>query len=166
MYILTPENKSFDTTRIPASNTELYYSVLDYSDKEDIDYKFMPIVFVEDFAKASAVLRIGQFMVEVPLHWSVLIGDKEFGDLELMPLIEVNGRDFSVFAFNPCQGFMPKFIPFEIVNIYQEVRWCVPSVMAEHLLSVPLCKGENPLCAFFAEAKNKWPDNIDIKDLI
>ena len=166
MYILTPENKSFDTNRIPAMNTELYYSVLDYSNRSEIDYKFLPIVFIEDFAKASAVLRIGTYTIEVPLHWTVLIGDQEFGELELMPLIDIGGRDFSIFSFNPCQGFMPKFMDLEIINIYQEVKWCVPSVLSDHLLTVPLCNGENPPCAFFAEPKNKWPDDLDIQDLI
>ena len=166
MYILTPENESFDTARIPSSNTELYFSVLDYSDPDDVDYQFMPIVFVEDFAKASAVLKIGKYTIEVPLHWSVLIGDKEFGDLELMPLIGFHGRDFSVFSFNPCKGFMPEFLPIEISNIYQEVKWCVPTVKSDHLLTVPLRSGENPLCAFFSEPKSKFPDSIDMQDLL
>ena len=69
MYILTPDNKSFDTARIPSKSTDLYFCVLDYSDPEDIDYQFMPVVSVENFPKANAVLRVGENTVEVPLHW-------------------------------------------------------------------------------------------------
>ena len=63
MYILTPDNKSFDTARIPSKSTDLYFCVLDYSDIEDVDYRFLPIVFVENFPKANAFLRIGSNIV-------------------------------------------------------------------------------------------------------
>lgn len=166
MYILTPDNKSFNTVKIPDKVTDLYFCVLDYSDPEDIDYRFLPIVFVENFPKANAVLKIGENEVEVPLHWSILIGDRDFGELELMPIIEFHGRDFSAFTFNPCKGFMSTFEPIEIINIYQEVKWCIPTVMPDHLLTVPLRSGDNPPCAFFAEPKIKLPDGLDIRDLI
>ncbi len=166
MYILTPDNISFDTNRIPSKSTDLYFCVLDYSDPTDIDYQFIPVVFVENFPKANAVLRIGPNTVEVQLHWSILVGDQDFGELELMPIIEFHGRDFSAFTFNPCKGFMSRFEPIEIINIYQEVKWCIPTVMPEHLLTVPLRGGENPPCGFFAEPKTKLPDDFDLRDLL
>lgn len=165
MNILLPENRSFNTAQIPDSPSELYYCVLDYSNLDDIDYQFLPMVFVEDFAKASAELRIGGEIIQVPLSWSILIGEQEFGEIELMPIMGFHGRDFDAFVFNPCSGFMPDYQPIEIINIYQEVRWCVPSMKPEHLLVVPTSMRKNPSCVFFSDAKSKFPDEIDIKDL-
>jgi len=165
MYILTPENKSFDTSRIPNETTTLYYCILDYTDPEDVDYKFAPMVFIEDFARAAAELKIGDFRIQVPLHWCVLLGDRDFGDLEIMPITSLNGRDFCVFTYNPCIGYMPSFLPIDIVNIYQEVRWTVPTIKPEHMLCIPLADGENPLCAFFVDPKNKLPDILDIRQM-
>lgn len=163
MYILTPENKSFNTAKIPNQTTHLYYCVLDYSDSNDVDYKFPPMVFIEDYAQASAELKIGEYIIQVPLKWSILLGDTHSGELEILPITSLNGRDFKAFLFNPCKGYMPSFFDIEIVNIYQEIRWCVPTVKPQHMLAVPLASGENPLCAFFAESKNKLPDVLDIR---
>ena len=165
MYILTPENESFDTARIPTSTSDLYYCVLDYSDPEFVDYQFIPLVFIEDFPKASADLQIGDYRIQVPLHWCILLGDMDFEDIEIMPLTSLHARDFCVFTFNPCKGYMPTFMPIEMINVYNEVRWCVPNVKPEYMLAVPLTGGENPPCAFFVEPKNKIPDVLDIKQL-
>lgn len=164
MNILLPENRSFNTAKI-AEESDHYYCVLDYSNLDEIDYQFLPLVFIEDFPKAAAELKIGGHLMQVPLSWSILIGEKEFGDLELMPIMGFHGRDFNAFTYNPCIGYMPKYLEIEIINIYQEVKWCVPSMKPDHLLAVPIVIGENPLCAFFAEPKNKFPDEIDIRDL-
>ena len=166
MYILTPENKALDTIRIPASTSTLYHCVLDYSDHEDVDYKFPPTVFVEDFARASAELMIGNHRIQVPFNWCILLGDKDCGDLEIMPIKSFHGRSFQAFVFNPCKGYRPDFLPVDIVNIYQEVRWCIPTTKPEHMLAVPLCGGESPLCAFFVDEKNKLPDVLDIRQVL
>ena len=165
MNILLPENKSFDTAKVPESGSELYYCVLDYSDTEDVDYHFLPLVFIEDFAKAAVEIKIGGHIIQVPFLWSILISDQEFGDIELLPFVEFHGRDFDAFTFNPCEGYMPQFLPIEIINIYQEVRWCVPSMKPDNLLAVPITTGKNPQCAFFAESKNKFPEEVDVRHL-
>ena len=166
MNILLPENRSFDTAKIPEEGSEIYYCVFDYGNLDEVDYQFLPMVFIEDFAKACVELRIGKHLIQVPLPWSILISEQEFGDVELMPIIEFHGRDFDAFVFNPVSGFMPDFMPIEIINIYQEVRWCVPSMKPDQLLTVPIAIGENPPCAFFAEPKNKFPEEIDVRHLV
>lgn len=166
MNILLPENRSFNTAKIPEGGSEIYYCVLDYSNIDDVDYHFLPMVFIEDFSKACVELKIGENIVQIPLPWSILISEQELGDVELLPFIEFHGRDFDAFTFNPCTGFMPEFMPIEIINIYQDVRWCVPSMKPEQLLAIPITTGKNPQCAFFAESKNKFPEEIDVRHLV
>lgn len=166
MNILLPENRTFNTAQIPNAPSELYYCVFDYSNLDDTDYQFLPMVFVEDFAKASAELKIGDDIVQVPLSWSILIGEQAQGDMELMPIMQFHGRDFEAFAFNPINGFMAEYRPIEIINIYQEVRWCVPSMKPEHLLAVPTAMKKTPTCVFFSDSKSKFPDELDVRHMI
>lgn len=166
MYILTPENKSLDTALIPSCTDTLHYCVFDHSNPDDLDYKFPPMVFLEEYAKAAVELRIGEHTLCIPSSWSILLGDVDSINLEILPIFEFHGRDFSAFVFNPCGGFMSEFLPIEETNIYQEIKWTVPSLQPTHLLTVPLCSGHNPPCAFFTESKNKLPDVIDIGDMV
>lgn len=165
MKILTPDNRSCDTVTIPDQDCELHYCVLDYSNLNDIDYQFLPMVFIEDFAKAAVELKIGESIIQVPLEWSVLIGDTEYGEIELLPIQEFHGRDFSAFVFNPISGYMPQYFPIEITNIYQEVRWTVPTLKPNQLLAVGLNTGTNPNCVYFASKKTKFPEMIELRDL-
>ncbi len=158
MYILTPENKSFDTARIPNITNTLHYAVLDYSNPDEVDYRFPPLVFIEDYPKANIELKIGPYIIQVPANWSILLGEQDFGDLEALPLTSLNGRVFTAFVFNPCKGYMPKFLTVDIIGIYQEIRWTIPTLQQDHLLAVPLRGGDNPDCVFFIDNKNKLPD--------
>lgn len=166
MYILTPDNKSFDTSLIPAETNTLHYCVFDHSDPDDVDYQFPPMVFLEEYAKTAMELKIGEYTIQVPSNWAILLGDEDTEYLEVFPVFEFRGRDFKAFTFNPCAGFMMKFMPIEETNIYQEVKWTVPSLQPTHMLAIPLCGGDNPPCAFFAESKNKLPDFIDIGEMM
>lgn len=165
MYILTHENKSLDTSRIPDCVDALHYCVLDYSDSDNVDYQFPPVVFLETYPKAAFVLQIGKNQIQVPFDWSVLLGDLNSSELELLPLKEFRGRSYSAFVFNPCTGYIPSFLNVEIVNIYQEIHWSVPTLKSEHMLAIPLCGGSNPPCVFFVDIKNKVPDVIDIQKM-
>jgi hypothetical protein len=102
----------------------------------------------------------------MPLDWSVVVGDKHGGDLEVMRLIDLNDKDFDVFAFNPINGFMPSFLRLEIVNVFADVRWCFPKLKNLHFLAVPLSNGTQPLCAYFIKEVSKNADILDIRDLV
>ena len=165
MLILTPENKSLDTAHIPDFTETLHFCILDHSDVEHVDYRFPPVVFLENYPKAAFVLQIGKHQIQVPFDWSVLLGDPNSEDLELLPLKEFRGRNYSAFIFNPCSGYMPSYYNIEVFNIYQEVHWSIPTFKPEHMIAIPLTMGENPPCAFFVDVKNKLPDVIDIRHM-
>ena len=167
MFILTPEDTSFDTNLISYNqNVDLNYCVLDYSNTKDPDYKFPPMIFLEEYSKSGAELQIGKYVIQVPWDWCILLGDSEIGDLEIVDIKKFNGREFTAFSLNPISGFKPEYYPIKILNFYNEIRWTVPVVKNEHMLAVPLCGGKNPPCVFFCEPKNKLPETIDVKNLI
>ena len=66
MKILTVENKPYELDFVPEEIDDIRYGVLDYSNKNDADYFFVPLVFLEIFNAPAAVLRIGNHMVKMP----------------------------------------------------------------------------------------------------
>lgn len=166
MKILQETNTSFDINDIPKeTEVDIRYCVLDYSDQKNVDFIFYPLVFLEEFARPAADLSLGNFRVQVPLDWSIVIADKNMGSLEIIELKHINDRDFSAFAFNPIEGYMPHFLDIEIQNIFPNVSWSVPKLKNGHLLAVPLSNKPEPLCAFFVKDTNKLPEALDITKL-
>jgi hypothetical protein len=147
--------------QIPEEIEELRFCVLDNSDPKDPDYFYIPLIFLESFNSPALVLRIGPHTIKMPVDWQVLIGEKDFGDLEVVPLTSINDRGFSVFAFNPLSSFKPEFFPIEIVDIYQDVKWYFPKLKIGQMLAVPLTEGEKPLCAYFIKDISRQGEVVD-----
>lgn len=161
MRILTLDNKAFEMNEIPDEVEDLRFGILDNSDPKNPDYFFIPLIFLESFNAPALVLRIGNDIVKMPADWQILIGEAEFGDLEVMPLTSINDRGFSAFTFNQLTSFKPKFLPLEIVDIYQDVKWYFPKLRPGQLLSVPIAEGEEPLCAYFVKDISRQSEVVD-----
>jgi hypothetical protein len=163
--ILTVDNESYDLDFVPEEVEDIRYCVLDYSDKNNADYIFVPLVFLESFNSPAAVLKIGNYTTTVPLDWSLIVCDPSVGDPEVLPITSLNDRGFKAFVFNPITGFLPTFAEVEIVNIYQEVKWYFPKLKFGHILTVPVEEKNNPQCAFFVKETSKIPDVLSTEDL-
>lgn len=161
MKILTVENQSYELDFVPEEIEDVRYGVLDYSNKNDADYFFVPLVFLEIFNAPAAVLRIGNHMVKMPLDWSLIICEPDVGEPEVVPITSLNDRGFHAFTFNPITGFLPKFQNVEITNVFQEVKWHFPKLKFGHFLAVPLSDEEGSNCAFFVKETSKVPDILD-----
>jgi hypothetical protein len=161
MRILTLDNTAYAMNEIPNEIDEIRFCVLDNSDPKDPDYFFIPLIFLESFNSPALVLRIGENTVRMPVDWQLLIGEPDFGDLEVVPLTSINDRGFNVFTFNPMKSFRPKFEPVEIVDIYQDVKWYFPKLKPGQLLAVPLTEGSEPMCAYFIKDISRQSEVID-----
>jgi len=108
------------------------------------------------------VLKIGNHIVKMPVDWQLLIGEKDVGDLEVVPLTSINDRGFSAFAFNPKTSFNPDFYPVEIVDIYQDVKWYFPKLKPGQMLAVPLeMNKEGPMCVYFVKDISRQSEVVD-----
>lgn len=142
---------------------DLRYFVLDYSNpKDNVDFFAIPLFFLDVFPRPAADLRIGKFRIQMPLDWSVVISDINFGNLEIIELKHLNDREFSAFAMNPIKSYMPSFLDISIENVFTDVTWHMPRLKYGHILAVPLEDGENPMCAYFVKDINKISDALDI----
>lgn len=166
MRILTENNTTFAMNSIPDEVEDMNYCVLDYSDQNNVDYMFIPFLYLESFNEPAVDLRIGKMQMQMPMSWSLIIGDKNSGDLELISLKQINDREFNAFAMNPLSGYMPQFPDIEIINVFPDVKWHFPKLKHGHILAVPLEMGEKPLCAYFVKDTNKLPDVLDITKVV
>jgi hypothetical protein len=167
MRILTLDNRSFDLNELPDEVEDTRFSVLDNSTPTDPDFFFMPLIFLESFNSPAILLNIGGHEVQMPLDWCMLVGDKDSGlDPEILPLTSINERGFDAFIFNPVNGFRPDYLPIEIVNIYQDVRWYFPKMKNGQFLSVPLHDDVAPPCAFFVKEVSRQSEILQLHKLM
>ena len=165
MRILTVENTTYELDDIPETVDDLRYGVLDYTNPKNVDYFFIPLIFLERFYSPAAVLRVGEYTVNIPLDWSIVICDPEVGDPEVVSLMSLNDRGFNAFAMNPINGFSPNYLDVAITNIYTDIKWHAPKLKFGHLLCVPLSdKPESP-CIMIVKEANKIPEVLDINDI-
>jgi hypothetical protein len=120
------------------------------------------LIFLESFNSPALVLKVGEHTIKMPVDWHILIGEKDMGDLEVVPLTSINDRGFSVFCFNPLSGFRPEFYPVEIVDIYQDVKWYFPKLKPGQLLAIPLeANTEKSLCVFCVKEISRLSEVVD-----
>jgi hypothetical protein len=146
---------------LPSEIDELHFSILDNSNPSNVDYYFIPLIFLESFNSPALVLKIGSHTVKMPIDWQILIGEKDHGDLESIPLTSINDRGFKAFEFNPISSFMPDFLPIEIVDIYHDVEWFVPRLKNGQFLCVPLNDGDKPRCVYFVKEISRNSEVVD-----
>lgn len=168
MRILTLENKCFQLDNLPDQiDDDIRFSVLDNSNPQEPDFFFMPLIFLESFSAPAMVLNIGGEEITMPVDWSVAVGCSEAGsDLEILPLTSLNDRGFEAFLFNPLTSYKTDFAKLEITNFYTDVKWYFPKTKNGQLLSVPITKGENPLCAFFIKDISRQCEIIEYSKLL
>ena len=166
MHILTENNIPYSMNNIPNLVDDIRYSILDYSNQDHIDFYCIPLVFLETFTTPAAEIRIGDKILQVPLDWSIVIGEKDVGDLEVIPITQCLDRDFSVFCYNPINGYRPEYKTLDVVNIFPDVKWHVPKLKFGHLMVLPIEIKQDPLCCFIVKDVHKLPDVLDISKLL
>jgi hypothetical protein len=165
LRILTVENNPYELDSIPEEIEDIRYCVLDCSDKHNIDFYFLPLIFLESFHSPAIVLEIGKHTIKMPLDWSIVVCDEDYGDLEIMPLTKLNDRGFHSLLFNPLEHMVPASKEITISNVYADVKWYFPKLKNGNILVVPVEGGEKPLCALFVKEGAKIQTPIDIATL-
>tara|TARA_X000000950_G_scaffold93038_1_gene117166 strand:+ start:132 stop:632 length:501 start_codon:yes stop_codon:yes gene_type:complete len=166
MNILTVDNNTYNLNAVPNEIEDLQYCVLDCTNPKVLDYFYIPLIFLESFNAPAVILDIGGQTIEMPMDWSIMIGEKEMGVCEMVPLTSLNDRGFEAFVYNPFSGYTHDFKEVKIVNVFQEVKWFFPKLKNGHILTTPLTQGSKPNCIYFAKELNQIPDQIQVGDLI
>ena len=162
MQILLPSNETYNLNKVPNEDADIRYCVLDYSDPKNPDYFFIPLLFLESFYAPAVVLQIGNRKLQVPLDWSILVCDADYSDLEIVPLVDLNDREFHTMVYNPLKHMVPQAQEVAITNVYAEVKWFFPKLKNGNILVVPIEDGEIPMCVLLVKDTNKLPDVIPV----
>lgn len=163
--ILTNENTVYNLDHVPDEVEDIRYCIFDCSDKNEIDYYFVPLIFLESFFAPAVVIRIGDREVKMPMDWSILVCDDGASEAEIMPLTSLNDRGFKTFAYNPLNHMIPQPVEIEIVNVYTEVKWFFPKMKNGAMLVVPVDDSDIPDCVLFVKEMKKIPNPLDIAHL-
>lgn len=162
MRILNLEtNEFYNLETLPEEIDDLRFAILDNSNPQHVDYHYIPLIFLESFNSPALVLKIGKNTIKMPVDWQIVIGEKEHGDLETLPLTSINDRGFNAFEFNPLSSFSPSFLPIEIVDIYNDVTWYAPRLKNGQFLCVPIADGPKPPCVYFVKEVSRNCEVID-----
>lgn len=161
MNILLIEDQQYNLENLPEEVDDFRFAILDNSNPHNVDYHFIPLIFLESFSSPALVLKIGDSVIKMPVDWQIVIGEKEHGDLEALPLTSLNDRGFSAFEFNPLSSFLPSFLPVEILDIYHDVTWYSPRLKNGQYLCVPIEEGEKPRCVYFVKEVSRNCEIID-----
>ena len=161
MRILTLDNEHFNLETLPDEIDDLRFAILDNSNPQNVDYHYIPLIFLESFNSPALVLKIGETVVKMPVDWQILIGEPEMGDLETLPLTSINDRGFKAFEFNPLSAFRPSFQDIEILDIYHDVTWYAPRLKNGQFLCVPIDDGPKPRCVFFVKEVSRNCEIVD-----
>jgi hypothetical protein len=161
MNILTLSDHHYDLTTLPEEIDDLRFAILDNSNTANVDYFYIPLIFLESFNSPALVLRIGESVIKMPLDWQILIGEPDLGDLETLPLTSINDRGFKAFEFNPLSGFKPNFLDIEILDVYNDVTWYAPRLKNGQFLCVPIDDGAKPRCVYFVKEISKNCEVVD-----
>jgi hypothetical protein len=161
MKILTLDNCSYNLENLPEEIDDLRFAILDNSNPQNVDYHYIPLIFLESFNSPALVLRIGDCKIKMPLEWKILIGESEMGDLETLPLTSINDRGFRAFEFNPLSGFRPSFLDIEILDVYHDVTWYAPRLKNGQFLCVPIEEDQKPRCIYFVKEISRNCEIVD-----
>lgn len=161
MRILTLENECYNLETMPEEIDDLRFAILDNSNPQNVDYHFIPLIFLESFNSPALVLKVADKVIKMPIDWQVLIGEQDHGDLESLPLSSLNDRGFHAFQFNPLTSFSPSFLPIEILDIYPDVTWYSPRLRNGQFLSVPIEDTPEPRCIYFVKEVSRNCEVVD-----
>ena len=162
MRLLLSDNTVFDMNTLPEEIDDLHFCVLDYSDTSDVDFYWIPLIFLDVFPRPSADLQIGRYRIQLPLDWSIVIADKDFGYMEILELKDLRDRPLDAMIFNPITAFMPDFGEITQINMFPDITWNVPKLKYGHILVVPLVQTANPPCILCVKDIHRLPESLDI----
>jgi len=161
MRILTLDDTFYNLETLPDEVDDLRFAILDNSNPQNVDYHYIPLIFLESFNSPALVLKIGNKTVKMPVDWQILIGEPDMGDLETLPLTSINDRGFKAYEFNPLSAFRPSFLDIEIIDIYHDVTWYAPRLKNGQFLCVPIDDGLKPRCVYFVKEISRNCEIVD-----
>lgn len=145
MEILLPENSKFDINQPSSKLIDSKMCVLDYADKDNVDFYMKKITSFISYRYPSVDLLIGnKYHLELPLNWRVMICNEYEQICELVPIEELLHFPNQSVIFNPFYSGLPKFVDIKINKINPNpIEHFVPKLPKKNCLVIPLGNKED-----------------------
>lgn len=140
MNILLPDNEPFNLNQPSNKLIDNKMCVLDYSDKEDIDFFFKKITTFISYRYPTVDLLIGKkYRLTLPLNWRIMVTNDYDYVCRLIPVEELLHFDNQIPVFNPLHIGIPKIMDVEITNINPtHIEHFVPKLPKKNILIMPI----------------------------
>jgi len=149
IYVLDENKNPIKLKEAPYQGGNLYFTLLDFTDINDVDIVCFPLNVYEIFTTSVAEIRIGNLgFVYVPLDYHVPVGDRFHGDLELLDILSIIDKEIETLVIKPIDGYHIRWETIDVINIYEDVSYIFPVVRNTHLVACPIENVHNPYCIF------------------
>lgn len=167
MNILDIENRCIDLSDENDFSEEIWFSILDFSDPVDPDFKFSRLIFIEEFEAPVIILSISNIEVSLPYNWYIAVGCSDNGGpVEVVPISSIQSQEFDVFTYNPMASFRHEYLTCRQIGYSSERTWVTPRIGDGQLLSIPIHSGDSPPCIFVSPTCDSSNDEINIWELL
>lgn len=183
MQILNVENKVFELDQIRTKLNDLRICMLDFSEKDNIDFYFKKITSYLQYKQPAVELRIGDRRIIVPLNWKMLCTNDEDYNLEIVNVEDLVHETYYTPVFNPLKVYMtPTPQAIEVLRIIPTgIEWFVPKLPKKCLLAMPLGTEKDyeikemsngviekyPVCVYMMDDLNSLKlQNVSLHDIL
>lgn len=148
-----------DNIEVP-TKTEFFWTL----NIEEKDFMLSPLTMFEELTTPILVMRILDFVVEVPADWNLLIFSEETSQLDILEISEISRGHFTAMVFNHKKNCItPGTISVIDYKPYDKIQ--TVSLHKSSMLCHPL--GEDKwVCLAPSDNYNKYLKNAVIGDLI
>lgn len=166
MKILTLEEQQLELADIGDEIPVTQFATIDL-DNEDygVDIVFPRLNSVWDNIGSALVCDIGGNDVLLPLSWYIFIGVEDQAEIELVPVTDLNARNFHAIVTNPISGYQHKFLKIRPKSLLLDYLWVIPRFNKNsQALAIPIDDKNN--CIYVTQTPNKIPKDLSPTDFM
>lgn len=129
-----------------------------------LDFTLAPLVSLEEIVCPTLELLINGFRFHLPANWNILVYDRETAQVDVVPISESAGREFTAFVYGPKQT-QPSPSLITIIDYSVESKNVGPLLNKQQMLCHPISATEW-VTVSPADAYNKYLKDKTVGDLI
>lgn len=161
MLIFDEHNKPMILDSIHGPTVTEYLWILDMN---LLEFTLAPLAMLEENVCPSLKLEIRGSEIILPASWNILIFDPETAQLDVTPVSQVPGREFTAFVYGPTK-FRHEPATVTAIDYYVEYKNVGPSLNKHQMLCHPISSDEW-IVVSGSDGFNKYLKHAGIADII
>lgn len=136
MLIFDETSTPYNVASLQDPVTAEYAWVLDLPMR---DYRLSQISMVEEVVSPAVKLKIGKMEMYVPASWHILVYDRDTAQLDIVPMPELAGREFTALVYGPRKT-APSPMTISVVDYQPSYTHVGPVLHKHHMLCHPISR--------------------------